>query len=45
VQTLCRLGRTAEARSEAERFLKATPDSPLTSSVKSSCAAAERSLR
>jgi hypothetical protein len=41
VTTLCRLGRTAEARREAEQFLRVTPDSPLAASVRSTCASAE----
>ena len=41
VTTLCRLGRTSEARREAERFLRVTPSSPLASSVRSSCGAPE----
>ena len=41
VTTLCRLGRTPEARREAEQFLRANPDSPLAASVRSSCAGLE----
>jgi hypothetical protein len=37
VSTLCRLGRVAEAREEAARFLRTTPESPLAASVRSSC--------
>jgi hypothetical protein len=42
VSALCTLGRVAEAREEATRFLRATPDSPLAESVRSSCGAPER---
>jgi hypothetical protein len=42
VSTLCRLGRSAEARREAELFLSRTPDSPLASNVRASCAGTER---
>jgi RNA polymerase sigma-70 factor (ECF subfamily) len=37
VLTLCKLGRKAQARTEAARFLRATPDSPLAQSIRSSC--------
>ena len=38
VLTLCQLGRVAQARQEAARFLRATPSSPLVSRVTASCA-------
>jgi len=37
VSALCKLGRVDEAHTEAERFLIATPDSPLAASVRASC--------
>jgi hypothetical protein len=42
VTTLCALGRTGEARAEAERFLTTTPDSPLASQVRASCGVEDR---
>jgi hypothetical protein len=39
ISALCKLGRTAQAREEAARFLRSTPSSPLAKSVKASCAA------
>jgi RNA polymerase sigma-70 factor (ECF subfamily) len=39
VLTLCKLGRKAQARAEATRFLRATPDSPLADSIRKSCGA------
>ncbi len=41
VLVLCRLGRVAEARQAAHRFLKAHPSSPLAAQVAASCAAAD----
>jgi len=41
VTALCRLGRSAEARREAEQFLRAHAGSPLAASVRSSCAGLE----
>ena len=41
VLTLCKLGRTSEAREEAARFLRATPESPLADSVRSSCGSSD----
>lgn len=38
VFVLCKLGRVAEARAEAARFAKASPDSPLAPRVRASCA-------
>ena len=37
VLTLCKLARRAEARDEAARFLRRTPDSPLAAGVRASC--------
>jgi hypothetical protein len=37
VSALCKIGRVAEAKREAARFLQATPDSPLAGTVRSSC--------
>lgn len=39
IQTLCRVGKAAEAREEAARFLAVSPDSPLANRVRSACAA------
>jgi outer membrane protein assembly factor BamD (BamD/ComL family) len=39
ISTLCKLGKTEQARAEAARFLRSTPSSPLAKSVKASCAA------
>jgi len=39
ISTLCKLGRTEQARAEAARFLGSTPSSPLAKSVRASCAA------
>jgi len=38
ILALCQLGRTAEAKGEAQRFLRAWPSSPLVPRVKASCA-------
>jgi hypothetical protein len=40
VSALCKLGRVAEARDDAQRFLRTVPDSPLAKSVRESCAGA-----
>jgi outer membrane protein assembly factor BamD (BamD/ComL family) len=37
VSALCKLGRIDDARVEANQFLAATPDSPLSTSVRASC--------
>jgi hypothetical protein len=37
VSALCRVGRVAEARKEAARFLRATPESPSAEAVRRSC--------
>jgi hypothetical protein len=37
VSTLCSLGRVAEAREEADKFLRTTPESPLAATVRRSC--------
>lgn len=42
VVALCRLGRTAEARAEAERFLASYPRSPLGERVRHTCSATDR---
>jgi hypothetical protein len=39
ILVLCRLGRVAEARAEAARFLQESPRSPVAARVRSSCAA------
>jgi hypothetical protein len=40
VFVLCRMGRVADARQEADRFLRAHPKSPLAKGIRASCAAA-----
>jgi hypothetical protein len=45
VSALCKLGRVAEARDDAQRFLRTAPDSPLAKSVRESCAGAFDSVR
>lgn len=40
ILALCALGRTTEARAEAQRFLAASPRSPMAERVRTSCAAA-----
>jgi len=38
IDGLCQLGRTLAARTEATRFLRASPSSPLAKRVQQSCA-------